>query len=250
MRNTAIQPHSFESHNLSDLARRSSDQGSSQQFWKSNTRYIRLASCLEIGSKEYAAVSTTAPPVRGRQFSVIMFDYSQVVVVVCLFFSKESLQKQCLHLSYALSLQFLGIITYFCPCYIIGKNAEAVGDSCCICAMAHFFWPINLWARVHVRGKIREQKGIAVSCARCRAVLGQVLYFCVCFLYSQGSCIADCCLVYWCYWCTICQEAQVCCPRSAVFVNSLYYAFLDLAGNEGPQRSSYCKRISIPQPKC
>jgi len=57
----------------------------------------------------------------------------------------------------------VGIITYFCPCYIIGKNAEAVGDSCCICALAHFFWPINLWSRVHVRGKIREQKGIAVS---------------------------------------------------------------------------------------
>ena len=57
----------------------------------------------------------------------------------------------------------LGIITYFCPCYIIGKNAEAVGDSCFLCGAAHFFQPINLWARVHIRGKIREQKGIPVS---------------------------------------------------------------------------------------
>lgn len=58
---------------------------------------------------------------------------------------------------------FTGIITYFCACYTIGKTAEAVGDSCCLCGLAHYFWPISLWARVHVRGKIREQKGIRVS---------------------------------------------------------------------------------------
>ncbi len=58
---------------------------------------------------------------------------------------------------------FLGIITYFCPCYIIGKNAEAVGDSCCLCGLAHFVQGINLYTRTHIRGKIREQKGIPVS---------------------------------------------------------------------------------------
>ena len=58
---------------------------------------------------------------------------------------------------------FPGIIAYIAPCYIIGKNAEAVGDSCCLCGCAHFFAPFNLWSRVLVRGKIREQKGINVS---------------------------------------------------------------------------------------
>ena len=56
-----------------------------------------------------------------------------------------------------------GIIAYFCPCYVFGKNAEAVGDSCLLCALSQFVPILNLWARVSVRGKIREQKGIEVG---------------------------------------------------------------------------------------
>lgn len=57
----------------------------------------------------------------------------------------------------------LGIITYFCPCYVFGKNAESVGDSCCLCGLVYFIEPVNLYARTHIRGKIREKKGINVS---------------------------------------------------------------------------------------
>ena len=49
------------------------------------------------------------------------------------------------------------------PCYVVGKNAEAVGDSCCLCALALYVPFVNLWSRVHVRGKIREQKGVEVG---------------------------------------------------------------------------------------
>ena len=76
------------------------------------------------------------------------------------------------------------IITYFCPCYTFGKNAEAVGDSCVLCALALYVPIVNFWARVHIRGKIREQKGI------------------------EGSCIKDLLCVWCCYFCALMQEAQ------------------------------------------
>ena len=55
-----------------------------------------------------------------------------------------------------------GIIAYFCPCYVFGKNAEAVGDSCLLCALSQFVPLLDIYARTSVRGKIREQKGIEV----------------------------------------------------------------------------------------
>lgn len=55
-----------------------------------------------------------------------------------------------------------GVITYFCPCYIFGKAAESVGDSCCLCGLVYFIDPVNIYARTHIRGKIREKKGINV----------------------------------------------------------------------------------------
>ena len=59
-------------------------------------------------------------------------------------------------------LCLIGIITYFCPCYIFGKAAESVGDSCILCGLVYFVGPVNLYARTHIRGKIREKKGIDV----------------------------------------------------------------------------------------
>uniref|UniRef100_A0A1I8FPH0 Zf-ANAPC11 domain-containing protein n=1 Tax=Macrostomum lignano TaxID=282301 RepID=A0A1I8FPH0_9PLAT len=48
----------------------------------------------------------------------------------------------------------LCIITYFVPCYTFGKNAEAVGDSCMLCAWA---WPA---ARLHPRPhRARQDQG-------------------------------------------------------------------------------------------
>ena len=65
--------------------------------------------------------------------------------------------------SYPPPLFTVGIIAYFCPCYVFGKNAEAVGDSCVLCALSQFVPGLNLWTRISIRGKIREQKGIEVS---------------------------------------------------------------------------------------
>ena len=76
------------------------------------------------------------------------------------------------------------IIAWFCPCYVHGKNAEKVGESCLMCALSQFVPILNLWARVSIRGKIREQKGI------------------------QGSCFNDLICAWCCGLCAIIQEAQ------------------------------------------
>ena len=55
----------------------------------------------------------------------------------------------------------LCIVSYFLPCYTVGKTAEAVGDSCCLCGLGYLFG----WCIVGgiIRGKVRVQKGIAGS---------------------------------------------------------------------------------------
>ncbi|XP_065920307.1 uncharacterized protein [Dysidea avara] len=59
------------------------------------------------------------------------------------------------------------LITYFFPGYIQGKNAEAVGESCCLhCLITTccLYSPLYFICMAHVRGKIREQSGIEGSC--------------------------------------------------------------------------------------
>ena len=57
----------------------------------------------------------------------------------------------------------VGLLSFFCPCYVIGKNAEAVGESCCLYCCLSFVPFINFWCSVAIRGRIRAQKGIDVS---------------------------------------------------------------------------------------
>lgn len=52
------------------------------------------------------------------------------------------------------------IITYLCPCYVAGKNAEAVGDSCLLCGAATFIPLLDFFSIASIRGKIRERNGI------------------------------------------------------------------------------------------
>lgn len=61
----------------------------------------------------------------------------------------------------------VGIMVYLCPCYVFGKNAEAVGQSCVLCGLVYLIDPANFWARVYIRGKLREDRGIAVSVLCC-----------------------------------------------------------------------------------
>ncbi|GFN95042.1 cell number regulator 13 [Plakobranchus ocellatus] len=78
----------------------------------------------------------------------------------------------------------LCLLTYFVPCYTFGKNAEAVGDSCCLCGLAYFVPIVDLVALVTVRGKIRESRNI------------------------EGGCCTDLLTIIFCHLCALVQEAQ------------------------------------------
>lgn len=66
------------------------------------------------------------------------------------------------------------IISYFVPCYTFGKNAEAVGDSCCLCGIASMVPVLDMFLGAQIRGKIRERRGIAGS------FLGDLVLWCFC----------------------------------------------------------------------
>ena len=78
-----------------------------------------------------------------------------------------------------------GVLSFFCPCIQFGRNAENLGESCFSYAISQLVPLLNLYCRVTVRGRIREQKGI------------------------EGSCFKDL-LCSWCLSpCALAQEAQV-----------------------------------------
>lgn len=65
--------------------------------------------------------------------------------------------------SYLSPFLALGCITFLCPAYVFGKNAEAVGENCALCAFSQYVPGVSLCARTYIRGKIRKEKGIMVS---------------------------------------------------------------------------------------
>eukprot|EP00918_Siedleckia_nematoides_P034708 GHVU01075474.1.p2 GENE.GHVU01075474.1~~GHVU01075474.1.p2 ORF type:complete len:115 (+),score=10.17 GHVU01075474.1:142-486(+) len=76
------------------------------------------------------------------------------------------------------------LFSYFVPCYVQGKTAEAVGDSCLLCCIAGVIPVVNLCSAMMIRGKVRNQKNI------------------------DGGCITDCLVTWCCYCCVIAQSAQ------------------------------------------
>jgi Cys-rich protein (TIGR01571 family) len=76
------------------------------------------------------------------------------------------------------------ICTWFCPCYVAGKIAEKVGESCILCALVMFCPIANIICRGTIRQKVREQKGI------------------------PGTFCKDILIVWCCAPCAICQEAR------------------------------------------
>ncbi|XP_013387239.1 protein PLANT CADMIUM RESISTANCE 2-like [Lingula anatina] len=76
------------------------------------------------------------------------------------------------------------IITYFVPCYTIGKNAEAVDESCCLYCCIGVIEPFGTFFRANTRSKIRERQGI------------------------PGSYLGDCLMHLFCPFCSLVQEAQ------------------------------------------
>ena len=82
--------------------------------------------------------------------------------------------------------EFVGLLSFFCPCIQFGRNAEALGESCVTYALSQFVPILNIYCKTVVRGRIREQKGI------------------------EGTCLKDFLCSWCCYKCTIAQEALVC----------------------------------------
>ncbi|XP_003382496.1 PREDICTED: protein PLANT CADMIUM RESISTANCE 3-like [Amphimedon queenslandica] len=76
------------------------------------------------------------------------------------------------------------LLSFMCPCIQFGRNAEALGESCVMYALSQFVPLLNLYCRVTIRGKIREQKGI------------------------EGSCFNDLLCSWCCGPCALAQEAQ------------------------------------------
>ena len=75
-------------------------------------------------------------------------------------------------------------MTYFVPCYVIGKVAEKTGESCGLHGCLTFVPIANIICEAKIRGKIREQKGI------------------------PGSFCNDCLLHWFCAFCAVIQEAR------------------------------------------
>ena len=52
---------------------------------------------------------------------------------------------------------------YFCPCIVAGKNAEAMGENCCLYGFLSTLGCIGLFTQSTIRQKIRERYGIEVG---------------------------------------------------------------------------------------
>ncbi|XP_063723533.1 cornifelin homolog A-like [Symsagittifera roscoffensis] len=75
------------------------------------------------------------------------------------------------------------LMGYFIPCYLEGKIAESLGESCIMHGCVWLILPITNWyCPAVIRGKVRESKGI------------------------EGSLIMDILMICFCGACAICQE--------------------------------------------
>ena len=78
---------------------------------------------------------------------------------------------------------FLCFTSWLCPPYRLGRNAEAVGESCFLYCVADLCG-LGVCAGIAVRGKIRERKDI------------------------EGGICSDCMAHICCHLCALVQEAQ------------------------------------------
>ena len=118
---------------------------------------VRICPCL-TGAMEFVAVSMTALyvslvcvlPVYAELTPLFTGSYIVRIYIQYLIFNF------CMVLS-------AGFLSFFIPCYQLGKNAEAVGQNCIICGILSIFGIIGLGIHIYLRGKIRKEKGISVS---------------------------------------------------------------------------------------
>jgi len=52
------------------------------------------------------------------------------------------------------------LMTYLCPCYVAGKNAEAMGESCVVYGCLSMLGCIGIYTTALIRQKMREKYGI------------------------------------------------------------------------------------------
>lgn len=101
---------------------------------------------------------------------------------------------KCVYLILSYTPSVTGLVAYCCPCYQFGKNSEAVGDSCCLCCLCYMCFPF--FCRCINRGKIRTQRGIAVSCVfGCFSpvyVCVHVWQFCMYMNAYVSVCVCEC----------------------------------------------------------
>jgi len=60
-------------------------------------------------------------------------------------------------------ISFKGLMAWILPCYVQGKIAEGVGESCCLHCIAALIPYINWYCMANLRSKHREQNSISVS---------------------------------------------------------------------------------------
>ena len=77
----------------------------------------------------------------------------------------------------------LCIVTYFVPCYTLGKNAESVGENCALFGLSCLVG-LSCCAQIYIRDKIRKKRNI------------------------EGELLMDICIVGWCSPCALCQEGM------------------------------------------
>ncbi|EDO44794.1 predicted protein [Nematostella vectensis] len=75
-------------------------------------------------------------------------------------------------------------LTYFCPCVVAGKNAEAVGENCFLHGFLSTLGCVGIFCGAKIREKIREKHGI------------------------EGSFGNDCIMHWFCPLCAYSQEAR------------------------------------------
>jgi Cys-rich protein (TIGR01571 family) len=76
------------------------------------------------------------------------------------------------------------VLTYFVPCYVHGKIAQAIGENCLCYGLLQIVPIANFITAIMLRGKVRDQKGI------------------------DGSGGKDCATIFFCYCCAVIQEAK------------------------------------------
>ncbi|XP_075248144.1 uncharacterized protein LOC142341136 [Convolutriloba macropyga] len=76
------------------------------------------------------------------------------------------------------------LLAWCVPCFIQGKIAETVGESCILHGILCLIPPLDWICAATIRGKVRENKGI------------------------EGSFMGDCCVIMCCAGCALAQEGR------------------------------------------